>query len=651
MADFEVTGDEGRPDLDAESEKEKQLIRRLLKAYNSARTFDKDARKEYAKDRKYASGKADLTWAVDANYIGTFIDILISFLYGQDPDVLAQPTEKVGTTPDENDEMFADTLQLVIRLLWKNARLKKYFRKMLRSSLSVGPGWLKVIMVVEKRNNPLIENKLNDARDNMARLVAKRETIKNKEGDKDEEEINVLIKESELLMASLSDKLEVVFRRGLAIDFVRAEDMQVSLDVSEISDHLSANWNANQMFIQSDEAPMMFPRLTAEDLKTAKVFYQRKDKKDSSAANVTAEDAEKYTAATQTGGGAEDEVKFIRVVELWDKRDNHIKTMIDGVNKWARLPYQPPHASTRFYPYFELALFETDSERHPQSLTGRLIKLQEEYSSARSNGRLARERSVPGIIFDAQKITPDDIKKIERSVHQEYVGVNPIGGDDIRKAFAEKPVGKYDPRIYDTSASVKDMEVIAGVQEALSQGISRTKTATEANIEQTGFASRTGADRDTEEDVLTDLARYTAELSLQALPYEYVVKIAGKLAFWPENMPFEEVVTMVNVEIEGGTTGKPNKDAERQSWATVMPLIRETIIVIQQAFAAGNVPLAEALSELLRETLQRMDDRVNLDRFLPTLAATPEGAVPAEQAGGAVTPSPGAAAPAGAPVQ
>ncbi|KKM87923.1 hypothetical protein LCGC14_1263980, partial [marine sediment metagenome] len=490
------------------------------------------------------------------------------------------------------------------------------------------------------------------ARDNMARLVAKRKAIQENE-DKDEDEINALIKESELLMASLTEKLEVVFRRGLAVDFVRGEDMQVSLDVGEISDYLSANWVANQMFIQQDEAPMMFPRLESEDLKTAKIFYQRKDKKDASAANVTDSDAEKYTPATQTSDGAEDEVKFIRVVELWDKRDNHIKTMIDGVNRWARLPYQPPYASTRFYPYFELALFEVDGDRHPQSLTGRLVKLQEEYSSARSNGRLARERSVPGIIFDAQKITPDDIKKIERSVTQEYVGVNPIGGDDIRKAFAEKPVGQYDPRIYDTTPSVKDMEVMAGVQEALSQGISRTKTATEANIEQTGFASRTGADRDTEEDVLTDLAQYTAELSMQALPYNYVVKIAGKLAFWPEGLPFEEVVTMVNVEIEGGTTGKPNKQAEQQSWATVMPLIRETIIVIQQAFATGNVPLAEALQELLRETLQRMDDRVNLDRFIPILAATPEGAVPIDQAGGPVTPTaktPGQA-PAGQPAQ
>jgi hypothetical protein len=427
--------------------------------------------------------------------------------------------------------------------------------------------------------------------------------------------------------------------------------MQVSLDVGELSDYLSANWVANQMFIQKDEAPMTFPRLTSEDLRTAKVFYQRKDSDDRKATDVTDADAEKYTPATQTADGAEDEVKFIRVIELWDKRDNHIKTMIDGVNKWARLPYQPPHASTRFYPYFELALFETDSERHPQSLTGRMIKLQEEYASARSNGRLARERSVPGVIFDAQKITPDDIKKVERAVAQEYVGINPIGGDDIRKAFTEKPVGKYDPRIYDTTATVRDMEVIAGIQEALSQGIQKTKTATEANIEQAGFASRTGADRDTEEDVLTDLARYTGELALQALPYNYVVKIAGKLAFWPENLPIEEIVTMVNVEIEGGTTGKPNKQAEQQSWATVMPLIRETLILMQQAFATGNVPLATALQELLRETLQRMDDRVNLDRFLPILAATPEGAVPIDQAGGPVTPATPGAPPTGTPAQ
>lgn len=641
------------PEQKKANAQEKKAVSAILKSYNAARTFDKDARKAYAQDRLYASGKANPDWAVDANMIGTFIDILVSFLFAKNPDISAEPGEQVGKTPDENAELFADTMKIVIRRLWKDARLKKAVRKSLRSSLSIGPGWIKGIMVTQSKNDPIVEKDLNDAQDNMARLMAERKEIAEDDG-LTKDEMDVKVQNAELLAASLTEKLEVIIRRGLALDFVRGEDVQVSLDVSEISDYLDANWVANQMFVEKNDVRGMFERLTQEDMQDAKIYYQRKVNDDDGMTRaggairggVTAADAEKFTSSTETQG---DEVPFVRVIEFWDKRDNHIKTMVDGVNRWARVPYQPAHATSRFYPYFLIALFEVDGDRHPQSLSGRLMKLQDEYASTRSAGRLARSRSIPGTIFDAGTISPDDIKKIEGAVEQEYVGVQPIAGGKLSDSFAPKPVGRYDPRIYDTSASVRDMERLSGVQEALSQAGGQ-KTATEANIEQQGFATRTGADRDTQEDMLTDLAQYTAELAVQALPVDFVVKIAGELAFWPEGMSFEDVVTQINLDIEAGSTGAPNKEQDRQSWSVIMPLIRETMVIIQQAQATGNTPLAEALTELLEETMQRMGDRTNLDRFLPKLAATPTGATPMGDTGGQATPQAGAQqAPTGTP--
>jgi len=638
-------------DLTPEEKKAKALeakaVKAILKSYNTARAFDKDARKAYAVDRLYASGKANPDWAVDANMIGTFIDILVSFLFAKNPDISAQPGEQTGKTPDENAEMFADTMRIVIRRLWKDARLKKAVRKMLRSSLSIGPGWLKGIMVTQSKNDPVIEKDLNDAQDNMARLMATRKEIKEDDG-LTKDEMDEKVQAAELLTESLTTKLEVIIRRGLALDFVRGEDVQVSLDVSEISDYLDANWVANQMFVEKGDVRVMFERLTQDDMQEAKIYYQRKVNNEPGATtgDLTDRDAEKFTQSTETQG---DEVPFVRVIEFWDKRDNHIKTMVDGVERWAREPYQPANATSRFYPYFLIALFEVDGDRHPQSLSGRLAKLQDEYASARSAGRLARSRSIPGTIFDSGTIEPGDIRKIEAAVEQEYVGVRPIAGGKLSDSFAPKPVGRYDPRIYDTGPSVRDMERVSGVQEALSQAGGQ-KTATEANIEQQGFASRTGADRDTQEDMLNDLAQYTAELAIQALPYEYVKKIAGELAFWPEDLDFEDVVTHINLDIEAGSTGAPNKEQERQSWSVIMPLLRETMVIIQQAQATGNLPLAEALTELLEETMQRMGDRTNLDRFLPKLAATPTGAVPIGDTGAQATPQAGGAqAPTGTP--
>ena len=619
---YEITGNEAPVENEGVDQKREQdealQVKALAKEYETARKFDKDPRKQYAKDRTYASGKMQETWASTANLIGSFIDILTSFLYARDPEVTVKAAKNVGgSTQDQAD--FAETLQIVISRLWKKARLKKGARKMLRSSLSVGPGWLKVIMTHETKKDPKVQSELNDLTDNIERLRATQQEID--EGELEHDELMVKLKDMQLLRESLTARLEVAYRHGLAIDFVQAEDMQISLDVNDISEHLDANWNGNEQYVPLSDLTTEFPRLTEKDVKAATIYYQRKEKPRTTDPEKEVDmgyggsnrDAGRYT----TDSPGEEAIPFARIIEIWDKRDNHIKTIVAGIKRWAEEPYPPPYATSRFYPYFNLSLFEVDGERHPQSLTSRLLKLQDEYSSKRSNARLATERSVPGIIFDQTGVSKQDVRKIEGSVAQELVGINPTKGDDIRKLFTEKPVARIDPLIFSTAPIMQDMERIAGIQEAMSQSVSTPKTATEAKIEQTGFTSRTSADRDTLEDVLQDLANYTAELSIQGMPLEAVVRIAGEKAFWPEGMDVEDLLTLAEVEIKAGSTGKPDDESLRQSWSVLLPLVQEVMMAIQQAQMTGNLPMAEALRNLLRETMRRLDERIDVEQFIP----------------------------------
>jgi len=262
-------------------------------------------------------------------------------------------------------------------------------------------------------------------------------------------------------------------------------------------------------------------------------------------------------------------------------------------------------------------LFPTDGARHPQSLSFRLKKLQDEYSSKRSNSRLASERSIPGTIFDATGVKPEDAKKIENSVSMEMIGINPVKGDDIRKLFAAKPIPTVDPLVFDTRSVLNDMERVSGVQEALSSAITVQKTATEAKIQDVGFNSRTGSDRDSLEDVLQELAEYTLELAIQGMSHEMVVRIAGAAAFWPEDMEYEDIITLAEIEIKAGTTGKPDDESLRNSWSILLPLVQAVMEQIQQAQITGNVPMATALRNLLQETFRRLDERIDVDQFIP----------------------------------
>ena len=298
-----------------------------------------------------------------------------------------------------------------------------------------------------------------------------------------------------------------------------------------------------------------------------------------------------------------------------------IRTLIDGVKKWAKEPYPPPYPASRFYPYFYFAFYEVDGARHAQSLSWRLYKLQDEYSATRSNFRLTRERSIPGVLFNATMLDDTEAKKLTESKHQEYTALRPANPDQpLANLFAPKPVQGIDPRLYDPTYILNDMERLSGVQEALSAAINgpgNPKTATEANIQQSGTNARTTSNRDNLEWMLTDMAQYTAEVALQGLETRDVQRMAGPKAFWPVGMDINDLFTMVEVTIDAGTTGKPKAQGDQQNWATLLPLIKETLMQIEQALGNGNMPLAQSLTELVKETMVRLGDETDVDRFIP----------------------------------
>lgn len=93
MNDAYSSAASGAPDKPETPDKAQEYadVARWMKKYNEARKFDEDARKQYAKDRRYARG--DSGFEVDANIIGTFVDVSESFLYAKQPDVDVLPAK------------------------------------------------------------------------------------------------------------------------------------------------------------------------------------------------------------------------------------------------------------------------------------------------------------------------------------------------------------------------------------------------------------------------------------------------------------------------------------------------------------------------------------------------------------------------------
>jgi hypothetical protein len=211
---------------------------------------------------------------------------------------------------------------------------------------------------------------------------------------------------------------------------------------------------------------------------------------------------------------------------------------------------------------------------------------------------------------------------------------------DIRTIILPITYAALDAQLYDRTRIIQEIERIWGVQEALGGSINVEKTATEAEIAQSGMQARTGAKRDSIEAVLSRMAVYTVQLSRKYLTYDEVRAIAGPNAFWPPYEASEDVRRLLNVDIKAGTTGKPNNRLEREAWGVLLPTLEKLIMTYAQMKGCAPGDVADSLKELARITIERAGDRIDVDSLFPP--AAPQA--PVDPATGAPVPgAPGSA--------
>jgi hypothetical protein len=640
--------DEGVQRVDEQTEvdeNELKVVQEAVDEYNAARSFDEIVRKGYHRDRKYAAGRSDKTWKSNANVLGSHIDILKSYIYAQNPDVSCRPGEKVDQQITQDQVAFAQTMQIVISTLWKRGKLKRRARRQVGAGLTVGTGVVKALMYTDKRPNPQLEKQLKDSQDNLKRIQQLQVEISEGEFADDDARIKK-IEEIQRQVKGLSARVEKLKSKGMCVDLVRSEDFQCSLDVASLADHLDADWNSDDLYVRKDQLRTRFERLTEADVKSAVTYYQsapkpeqegliytgeprRDDQSTAEGAFTKAKPGQSAEGLTQERGKP---VEFARVTEMWCRSENCIKTFVDGVKRWAVEPYAPPQGSARFYPYFNLAFYEVDGERHPQSLPERTIKLQDEYASRRSNGAEVRERSVPQKVVNAGMLDPTEVKKLEKGQNMEIIPLRPTDPQaDVSKMVGVVAMPRIDWMAYDTADVLRDLQFLTGVDDATNNAPKPGVTATAEEKSSQSSASRTGADRDALEDMLTDLAQYTGQTALQSLTVQEVKIMAGDAAFWPgpnddgtPGMDYEDLADMLDIEIVAGSTGKPQARADKETWATLLPLVQNAITQIVTLEGSGNplfIAQAKGQRALLRETLKRLDDRLSIDQILPPAVA------------------------------
>lgn len=727
----------------ARDPKEAAQVAGHLSAITYAREFDIKARKDYAFCRRYARGDSQFDQSV--NLIGTYIDILVAFLYARDPDIDCNPADRIeaqdggseagsvggapampampppgmgmsgdapavipgsGMDPMAMDpalaltqggidpmqammgggapggmgvmpastpatgqgtdlttlKTYGRTMQIVLSRAWKDAKMKRQAERWLRSCLTTGIGWIKTGWQANFATDPVIEDRKRDIQENLARIERLQSATYDEQLFADQEAQQAALKEQ---LRGLEGKSEIEVARGIFIDVLPAEDIQVALNVQNIVDCDTADWIAHRTFMTLEAGKDKFKRITQEEWATATIYHSIKPTDESERRKTAAVDddlsdgdASPFRNGAQLNTGSAGETKYNRYICVWEKWDattSLVMDLIEGVKAYGTEPTPPNVPTTRFFPFFPLALHEVDGERHPQSLVMRSFKLMDEYNRARTGLATLRARTKPRVAFDSRAFDQTQIDKIVGGTYAEWIPITPSTEEGLQGAVWEVPYPKIDPALFDVMGIKSELETLWGIQEALTGGIEVAKTATEAEIQQSGTNARTGSMRDRMERVLTEIAQFHAEIAAQEYTLEDVRDLAGPGAIWIEGVTIQDLGMLLQIDIRAGSTGKPNTSKQREAWAAEAPVIRDSIMQIGALLQSPPQEIARCLTELLRETVRRAGENLDVDLYLPkagnpiplidpatgaVVLAFPAGNQATPGAGGGMTPMP-----------
>lgn len=573
----------------------------LLKKFNAAvekkRKRLEPSVKEWDKWRGYVRGKQHLNDGkldpeeVRSNLILGINNTLVPLYYAKDPQIDVRPSERLQPSEYGAIKTFCKTLEMVLQNQFiKRGKLKRRMTRAISSAFSAPVSWFKISYQKDWGKDPLSANRISDAQDNLAeieRLIAEVEKA----------EPDHLAKKAELesQIAAIENQVDVVLQEGLVIDRELCENIIILDDsICSFSDYAEANAIAHLVPMSCEDYKTRF----GKEAKGTK--YSSKDVKKSE---------ENYNKES-------DSPDFVLVCEIWSKQHSTVYTFNLGAHEWARAPYQPTKIGERFYPFFALYFNDLDGGEMPLTEVSQWAPVQDEYSSMRTQLAQVRRENRPGFIYRmGGSLTDKDVQSFVNRGGNTVIGIQGLGAKTpLSNDLFPFPTVTIDPTVYDPTPIMRDLEQAAGISDASRQMIISTKTATEAEIAASGQQSKTAYRVDQIEELIAEMATFSAQLLLSNFTEQQVEKITGPGYVWPD-MPKEDIFALYTIEIVAGSTGKPNQRKEQDAWAKLAPEINRTIELSAQMEQMGALQQSKALKAVLKETLRRFDQRLDLAEF------------------------------------
>lgn len=467
-----------------------------------------------------------------------------------DPNALAllQEIDEVKKTIILYDRM-AKTMQLLFRyfLEEQDAGYKEQFKQLVRRVKTCGVGYVKLGFQRTMRQDPDVAAKIADATSKIKAIESAMARAKAGEIEQESAELEEL----RLNIEDLTNSLEVIVREGPVLSFPFSTRVFPDKKCRDLK-----TFSGSRFIVESfDLDPLEIMESYGKDVGENYTGYV------DSKAMKTGDDKSKGCC---------------RVYRVQDKRNQQEFAVCDGYPDFLLEPSTPDVEIERFWTIYALVFngVESEDNPYPNSDVWNARHMQREYNSSRQGLREHKIAARPRWGTQKGKLEQADKDKLAGSVPFEVLEFNSMApGETMADLLSVVPVPGVDPNLYETESTFNDIQRSVGFQEANLGGTSGD-TATESSIAENSRSAAAGSDVDDLDTMLSALARGMGQLMLLNLSKDTVIEIAGPGAVWPDAPPTrEQVVKDLILEIEAGSSGRPNKAADSANLERAMPWV------------------------------------------------------------------------------
>lgn len=463
---------------------------------------------------------------------------------------------------------------------------KKQMKQLIRRVVTCKVGFVKLGFERIADRRPEDADKIRDFTQRLAKLDQLIADAVDKECTEEKAEREEL----KIMLEDLQASQDEITREGLVFDFPPSNTIIIDPACRQLQGFIGARWVAQEFQLDVDDVKQTY----GIDLKAAgHMPYAEGDTRKTDFSGMLS-----WTAHTGADEKPSDRGKCV-VWEIQDKDTGQVFTIADGYPDFLRAPARPEVALERFWTIFTLTFNDLENDRNifPPSDVEIMRHIQLERNRSREALREHRIAARPATVSTVP-LDDEDKEKLQNHPANAVIELNAAQGQDVAKVLQALNKPGIDPNLYVTNHLDEDRALVSGQQDA-AMGLANTgATATADQIAEGSRMTAAGSNVDDLDDFLQEIGHAIGQVLLANMSAETVKRIVGPGAVWPE-LSATEIAQDLLLDVEAGSSGRPNRAAEIANAKELFPLIIQ-------------VPNIDP-KWLAKQLIRRLDDKMNIE--------------------------------------